>query len=93
MAVAKKDDNREATGLALDESGAIALLKVDAVTNRVICDITSTTPAGGEVLPTTLIDDNRAEVMYGLADDGSNRLIPIAVDSRNGLIYCDILAE
>jgi hypothetical protein len=72
----------------------LAPLLCDPVTGRLECFVVNTTPAGGETLPTiTERDDNRMPVYYGEADDGSGNIIPILADNRNGLLYCELVAE
>lgn len=89
MSNAKKDENREATKLAVDTNGDAARLLVDPVTDRLLLSVilvSSTTP----VLNNGKIDENYEKT--ALASNGTIPK-PLLIDNRNGLLFVDLLAE
>lgn len=94
MAQAPRDGNfvPVALGMSSSDSSTTLPFTVDSLTSRLLIDITATTSVVG-TLPSAPADRDQNFVAVGMgvsADDGVTP-IPLLMDSRNGLIYCDVI--
>ena len=93
MAQAKRDDNREITGMGVTDNASLTPtnLILDPSTKRAKLTITAATLTA-TVNPTGKRDANRNAVVYGVTDDANQTVVPIGMDS-SGFIRCDITIE
>lgn len=98
MGKASIDVNRKPTAIGLGDDGVIYPFKTDPVTGRLLIDITPVAEPASPVFHTASdIDVNRKNVATGLEhiiqQDTSGNILPFHIDSRNNLLFCDILIE
>ena len=92
MANSAIDNNRNATALAVDTTGATQPLRVDVSTSRLLLVITpmgTTTPA----TVTRKVDANRNGTSAAVTDDANLTITPLIVDNRTGFLFVDVLEE
>src|SRR3990167_10768515 len=94
---AKKDDNRVPTALAVgdDASADTEPLRVVTASGRLPLDITGVVTNGitGTWPTRDPRDDNRIPIVMAVTDDASEDITPLRIDSRNGLLFVDLLVE
>ncbi len=90
--MSKRDENREVVAMGISATDGTPMpLLVDPTTGRLLIAVTTTTESGDDVFNVKAIDENREGTACGVDDD--ENVIPWHIDSRNDLLYLDILAE
>jgi len=92
---AKIDENRAGSSLVTeDNAGSLTnSLLVDATTGRLLIACYKVTEPSAPVKNNINIDENRKNVAFGVTDDSSSVATPLAVDSRNGYLFVDLIVE
>lgn len=93
MSNAKIDENREKTAIATDTDGLVKNLLVDPVTGRLLIEIEAVLDPVSSTLNKESVDDNYENISLGVGDDAEEDAIPLHIDNRNGLVFCDVLVE
>ena len=96
MAIAKRDENLVTSFLAVSDDDGVTPVDVgiDPVTNRLLIEITPVSDSSPATLPTVAPrDGNNVPVHLLVTDDASETITPFLIDSRNGLLYVDVLVE
>jgi hypothetical protein len=88
---AVRDENRVTVGLGVSSADGVTTLpiQIDAVTGRVLVDVTSVEEGGSSVATVAPRDANHVPASLGLKSDDSG-VGAIAMDSRNGNLYLDL---
>ena len=97
MANSPRDDNRISASLAVgdDASADTEPLRVVTASGRLLLDIAGVATNGitGSWPTRDPRDDNRIPIVMAVTDDASEDITPLRIDSRNGLLFVDLLVE
>lgn len=90
----KPDDNSGYVAMAVEDNAAsaVANLKVDPATSRLLIAVTIVTSTS-PVANTAKTDDNFEGTAMAVTDDADATIKPLLVDNRNGLLWADISVE
>lgn len=86
-----RDNNYQNNTLTEDTDGNVANLLVDPSTGRLLIAITVVSEPASPVLNSDKRDENYSGTAQAV--DGSDNIIPLHIDSRNSLLFVDVLEE